>query len=393
MSVEYRKKFVSNNKLCTNCLRLHSGACMSKYRCTVNGCKGLHNSLLRESNQISTAVKKLGVGEEEREKETNSNTAGFEGQAEVSLSTFGNKCVFTNTFVVLVKIAEGCRIKLLLLDNASILCIMREDIARKLGIKFRSANQSITGINGITQSAKYSANIEVSNRDYTFSRNARFSLLPKITDAIPVSKLNIADLNIPASIELAGSNFHMPATSTLKALADEEIADFPDAAVVISNDIYMDDVLSGESTLEGAKKLQTKISQLLVRGGFELHEWVSNSPELLKDLSASSYVLDKEFQDAPVKTLWMIWDPKVDCLTYKIPVDDWITGQDTGVEALLISLHAENIMKEAGMEMRKWISNGTTLMSQWAAEGFDTYPVDTSVSLASNKTKVLGLAW
>ncbi|GFU36841.1 integrase catalytic domain-containing protein [Nephila pilipes] len=96
------------------------------------------------------------------------------------------------------------------------------------------------------------------------------------------------------------------ATRTLKALADEERADFPDAADVISNDIYMDDVLSGESTLEGAKKLQTKISQLLLRGGFEMHKWVSNSPELLKDLSAPSYVLDKEFQEAPVKTLGIL---------------------------------------------------------------------------------------
>ncbi|GFT74974.1 uncharacterized protein NPIL_640601 [Nephila pilipes] len=74
-------------------------------------------------------------------------------------------------------------------------------------------------------------------------------------------------------------------------------------------------------------------------------------------------------------------------------VDDRITGQDTREEALLISFHAENIMKEAGMEMRKWISNDTTLMSQLATEGFDTYPIDTSVSLESNKTKVLGLTW
>ncbi|XP_055941645.1 uncharacterized protein LOC129971693 [Argiope bruennichi] len=73
-------------------------------------------------------------------------------------------------------------------------------------------------------------------------------------------------------------------------------------------------------------------------------------------------------------------------------VDDWITGQDTR-EALLISRHAKNIMKEAGMEMRKWISNDSTLMNQWVAEGFDTYPVDTSVCLGSNKTKVLGMAW
>ncbi|GFW55317.1 integrase catalytic domain-containing protein [Trichonephila clavipes] len=84
----------------------------------------------------------------------------------------------------------------------------------------------------------------------------------------------------------------------------------------------MDNILSGESTLEGAKKLQTRLSQLLQRGGFELHKWVSNSPELLKDLSASSYVFDEEFQDAPLKTLGMLWDPKVDCLTYKIKISD-----------------------------------------------------------------------
>ncbi|GFX14617.1 DUF1758 domain-containing protein [Trichonephila clavipes] len=77
------------------------------------------------------------------------------------------------------------------------------------------------------------------------------------------------------------------ATRTLKALSDEEKAEFP-----------------------------------ADRGGFELHKWVSNSPELLKDLSASSYVFDKEFQDAPMKTLGMLWDPKVDCLTYKVKISD-----------------------------------------------------------------------
>ncbi|GFV56466.1 DUF1758 domain-containing protein [Trichonephila clavipes] len=77
------------------------------------------------------------------------------------------------------------------------------------------------------------------------------------------------------------------ATRTLKALADEENAEFPDTEDVICCDSYMD-ILSGESTLEGAKNLQTRLSQLLLRGGFELHKWVSNSPELLKDLSASS---------------------------------------------------------------------------------------------------------
>ncbi|GFV04347.1 DUF1758 domain-containing protein [Trichonephila clavipes] len=209
MYVECRKKFVTNNKLCINCLRLHYGACMSKYKCTVSGCKGLHNSLLHDSAELCSAVKNHTVGE--RGIESNSNPTRFEGQPEVAVLTYGNKCVLLNAFMIFVKSADGYRIKLRgLLDNASTICVMREDIARKLGFKFRSASQSITGINGITQASKYSVKIEISNRDYTFARNVQFSLLPKITDAIPVSKLNISDLNIPASIELADSNFHMP---------------------------------------------------------------------------------------------------------------------------------------------------------------------------------------
>ncbi|GFW27631.1 integrase catalytic domain-containing protein [Trichonephila clavipes] len=82
----------------------------------------------------------------------------------------------------------------------------------------------------------------------------------------------------------------------------------------------MDDILSVESTLEGKLKTPNQVISTITEGGFELHKWVSNSPELLKDLSASSYVFDKEFEDAPVKTLGMLWDPKMDCLTYKVKI-------------------------------------------------------------------------
>ncbi|GFV64070.1 hypothetical protein TNCV_2313631 [Trichonephila clavipes] len=32
-------------------------------------------------------------------------------------------------------------------------------------------------------------------------------------------------------------------------------------------------------------------------------------------------------------------------------------------------------------------------MAQWVAESFDTYPMDAFISLGTNKTKVLGMAW
>ncbi|GFS89195.1 uncharacterized protein NPIL_554541 [Nephila pilipes] len=113
-------------------------------------------------------------------------------------------------------------------------------------------------------------------------------------------------------------------------------------------------------------------------------------PKNWKELSDNFSVAKQRFQNLWRRKSHPITVQHLDSFMY---VDDWITGQDTREEVLLISLHAENIMKEAGMEMRKWISNDTTLMSQWTAKDFDTYPVDTSVSLGSNKTKVLGLAW
>ncbi|GFV03049.1 DUF5641 domain-containing protein [Trichonephila clavipes] len=70
-------------------------------------------------------------------------------------------------------------------------------------------------------------------------------------------------------------------------------------------------------------------------------------------------------------------------------VDDWNTGQDTREEALFMSRHAKNIMKEAGMEMLKWISNDTVFMAQWAAEGFYTHPMDASIRVAPLKAITL----
>ncbi|GFX37825.1 DUF1758 domain-containing protein [Trichonephila clavipes] len=58
------------------------------------------------------------------------------------------------------------------------------------------------------------------------------------------------------------------ATRTLKALADEEKAEFPDAADVICNDSYMDDILSGESTLKGAKKTPNQIISTITERWF-----------------------------------------------------------------------------------------------------------------------------
>ncbi|XP_055950954.1 uncharacterized protein LOC129985055 [Argiope bruennichi] len=72
------------------------------------------------------------------------------------------------------------------------------------------------------------------------------------------------------------------ATRTLRALADEEKNDFPKAADVTCSEFNMDDILSGDLTLEDTKNLQTQISELLKRAGFELHKCVANNCNLLQ---------------------------------------------------------------------------------------------------------------
>ncbi|GBN57021.1 hypothetical protein AVEN_154287-1, partial [Araneus ventricosus] len=74
-------------------------------------------------------------------------------------------------------------------------------------------------------------------------------------------------------------------------------------------------------------------------------------------------------------------------------VDDLISGGKDFEEALQLSRSAKNIMEAAGMDLRKWISNDANLMEQWKKEKFDVYPIDKTVSLGVNTTKVLGLSW
>ncbi|GBL92540.1 hypothetical protein AVEN_123734-1 [Araneus ventricosus] len=110
------------------------------------------------------------------------------------------------------------------------------------------------------------------------------------------------------------------AMRALKALADTEHQDFPEAAKVISIDMYMDDILSGATSLISAKKLQDDLSELLRRGGFELHKWVSNHPDLLNDISTSEYSFE-DTQSNTVKTLGMVWKPQPDQLTFQVSVN------------------------------------------------------------------------
>ncbi|XP_076294565.1 uncharacterized protein LOC143215848 [Lasioglossum baleicum] len=76
------------------------------------------------------------------------------------------------------------------------------------------------------------------------------------------------------------------AMRTIRQLSSDEESRFPLAAACLRSDVYMDDVLSGASTIDEALEVQKQLIAALKAGGFTLRKWTSNEPGLLDHLSA-----------------------------------------------------------------------------------------------------------
>ena len=61
--------------------------------------------------------------------------------------------------------------------------------------------------------------------------------------------------------------------------------EFPLAAEAVEASFYVDDGLTGADDTQTAIKLQRELQELFARGGFQLHKWNSNDPNVLRHLS------------------------------------------------------------------------------------------------------------
>ncbi|XP_058816076.1 uncharacterized protein LOC131679380 [Topomyia yanbarensis] len=113
------------------------------------------------------------------------------------------------------------------------------------------------------------------------------------------------------------------ATRVLQQLADDEQDTFPEAADVLRKDFYVDDLISGRSTVAEAIKLRNQLDSLLAKGGFELRKWASNEPTVLEDIPEENRALQQSVdldRDQCLKTLGLHWEPSTDVLRYKIKI-------------------------------------------------------------------------
>jgi len=105
------------------------------------------------------------------------------------------------------------------------------------------------------------------------------------------------------------------ATRCLKKLADDNKCQQPRAAHMLSNDFYIDDLISGTSTIEDAINVQQELSSLLQTAGFILRKWPSSHSTFLdnipRELQETQQTLSLDNEDG-VTTFGLLWNPTND---------------------------------------------------------------------------------
>ena len=116
------------------------------------------------------------------------------------------------------------------------------------------------------------------------------------------------------------------ATKVLRQLAEDYRSDFPRAAQIIEESFYVDDCLTGATTLEEAKLMRQELNQVMRKGAMTLQKWRSNSSELLlmipEKLKESGDLIIAADPGECFKTLGVHWDTESGSLHISTPAID-----------------------------------------------------------------------
>jgi hypothetical protein len=111
------------------------------------------------------------------------------------------------------------------------------------------------------------------------------------------------------------------AVKTIQSLADSENKNYPKAAEITKNDLYMDDLMTGCETETEGMSIFEELNKLMESAGFEFQKWSSNCDSLMehmgneKTLEGGAMVLRN---DRTVKILGITWNRQEDSFEYQI---------------------------------------------------------------------------
>ncbi|XP_065075911.1 uncharacterized protein LOC135699568 [Ochlerotatus camptorhynchus] len=138
---------------------------------------------------------------------------------------------------------------------------------------------------------------------------------------------------------LAPSSFL--ATRTLLQLAEDHGSEYPKASKALRKNVYVDDFITGDNTIDGAIQLRTELMQLLQKGGFLLRKWCSNSLQVLDGLPPELLGTQSSIKFGPeetIKTLGISWEPKADVFKFDTSI---IVNNQTPTKRNILSTIAQ----------------------------------------------------
>jgi len=111
------------------------------------------------------------------------------------------------------------------------------------------------------------------------------------------------------------------ATRCLQELANINKAKHPQAAQVIRQDFYVDDLITGSHSISRCQEIQREVTMILHSAGMTLRKWCANSPQLLVNIANTNddpHVMLELNDNDTTKTLGLVWNPRDDQLLFKV---------------------------------------------------------------------------
>lgn len=116
------------------------------------------------------------------------------------------------------------------------------------------------------------------------------------------------------------------AVKALQQLALDEGTQFPFAAKRVLEDFYVDDLMTTCDTSNEAIFLYKELNNLMMRGGFKLQKWSSNSKVVMKILSKNEKSKEsmEMITDHITKVLGLTWNRSTDKFVYSVHLEEQI---------------------------------------------------------------------
>ncbi|XP_036345849.1 uncharacterized protein LOC118755109, partial [Rhagoletis pomonella] len=107
------------------------------------------------------------------------------------------------------------------------------------------------------------------------------------------------------------------ATKCLLQLARDESSRFPIGAAVTLKDFYVDNLMTGASTVNEVIAIKQQVTSLLSSGGFPLRKFASNHMHVIEDVPQEDREKSVKLGDSEyVKTLGLKWSPVEDIFIF-----------------------------------------------------------------------------